>query len=303
MNFSDIVLADQYEYMVIAVDFLIAIFMLTAIGKVTGLVSSVKSMHELSEKDNFSYGISYAAAILAVGIMLTGALSGETTVSLFYEIGIVSAYGVLGIALMTATKHFLDKVSLPKISIRDEIIKGNAAAGIVDAANMLATAIIVRAVMIWVDTESFSGLFMVLAGFIFSQVLMMLVTRYRLFIYASRHNGESLQSAFETGNIALALRYFGHNVGVALAVTAASGIATYTEGQEIESAILWASVSLALTVGLSLLSIIARHIILWGINVVEEVDTQRNVGVGFIECMIYIANGVLMVALFGITAS
>ncbi len=303
MNFSDIVLADHYEYMVIAVDFLIAIFVLTAVGKVTGLVSNVKSVHELSVKDNVAFGISYAAAILAVGIMLTGALSGDVTVSLLYEVGIVSAYGVLGIVLMTMTKRVLDRISLPKIAIQDEIIKGNSAAGIVDAANMLATAIIVRAVMIWVDTESFSGLFMVLGGFVFSQVLMMLVTRYRLFVYASRHNGESLQSAFEAGNVALALRYFGHTVGVALAVTAASGIATYTEGQEIESAILWAAVSLALTVGLSLLSIFARHIILWGINVVEEVDRQKNVGIGFIECMIYIANGVLMVALFGISVS
>ncbi|MBL1277657.1 MAG: DUF350 domain-containing protein [Ectothiorhodospiraceae bacterium] len=303
MNFSDIVLADHYEYMIIAVDFIIAIAMLTAVGKVTGLVSNVKTVQELSVKDNFAFGISYAAAILAVGIMLTGALSGDVTISLLYEVGIVSAYGVLGIVLMTTTKRILDRVSLPKIAIQEQILKGNSAAGIVDAANMLATAIIVRAVMIWVDTESFSGLLMVLGGFVFSQILMMLVTRYRLFVYASRHNGENLQGAFEAGNIALALRYFGHNVGVALAVTAASGIATYTEGQEIESAILWAGVSLGLTIGLSLLSILARHIILWGINVVEEVDKQKNVGVGFIECMIYISNGVLMVALFGISAS
>lgn len=303
MNFSDIVEADHYEYMVIAVDFIIAILMLTAVGKVTGLVSNVKSIHELSEKDNISFGISYAAAILALGIMLTGALSGDVTISLVYEIGIVSAYGVLGIVLMTATKHFLDRVSLPKISIHKEILRGNSAAGIVDAANMLATAIIVRAVMIWVDTESYSGLLMVLGGFVFSQLLMVLVTRYRLFVYARRHNGKNLQSAFEEGNVALALRYFGHKMGVALAVTAASGIATYTEGQEIESAVLWALISLALTVGLSFLSIVARHIILWKIDVVDEVDNQKNIGVGFIECMIYIANGVLLVALFGISVN
>jgi uncharacterized membrane protein YjfL (UPF0719 family) len=303
MNFTDIILADHYEYMVIAIDLLIAIIMLTAVGKVTGLVSNVKSVHELSEKDNFAYGISFAAAILSIGIMLTGALSGDVTVSLVYEISIVSAYGVLGIALMTATKHFLDRFSLPKIAIHDEIMKGNSAAGIVDAANMLATAIIVRAVMIWVDTESFSGLLIVLAGFVFSQVLMVLVTRYRLYVYASRHSGKNLQSAFEAGNIALSLRYFGHKVGVALAVTAASGIATYTDGQEIESVILWVVISLALTVGLSILSILARKAILLGINVVEEVDTQKNIGVGFIECMIYIANGVLLVALFGISPS
>ena len=303
MNFSNIVMTDRYEYMVIVIDFLISVFILTAVGKVTGLVSNVKSVHELSEKDNFSFGISYAAAILAVGIMLTGALSGDVTISLVYEMSIVAAYGVLGIFLMTVTRHFLDRVSLPRISIHEQIVKGNSAAGIVDAANMLATAIIVRSVMIWVDTESFNGLLIVLAGFIFSQLLMVLVTRYRLFVYAKRHQGQNLQLAFEEGNIALALRYFGHKIGVALAVTAASGIASYTEGQVAESVMLWAAVSLGLTIGLSLLSIVARHVILWGINVVEEVDVQRNIGIGFIECIIYIANGVLLVALFGISNS
>jgi hypothetical protein len=55
MNFSDIVMTDRYEYLVIVTDFIISVLILTAVGKVTGLVSNVKSIHELSEKDNFSW--------------------------------------------------------------------------------------------------------------------------------------------------------------------------------------------------------------------------------------------------------
>ena len=89
---------------------------------------------------------------------------------------------------------------------------------------------------------------------------------------------------------------------VALAVTAASGIAVYTEGLELQITLIWGLVSLLMTIGLSLLSIAARHIILRGINVVEEVDEQQNVGVGLIEASIYIVNGFLLIALFGVTA-
>lgn len=300
MNLIDLIWIDRYEYMVLVVDFILVVAMLTAVGKMTGVVANVNSIKELSHKDNFSFGISYAGAILALGIMMTGTVSGDETISLVYEASIVFAYGILGILLMAITRHFLDKVSLPHISIHQQIINGNMAAGIVDAANMIGTAIIVRAAMIWVDTEAFSGLLVVLGGFVVSQIIMILVTRYRLFVYAKRHNGENLQKEFEAGNIAIAIRYLGHKIGVALAVTAASGITEYTYGAEIQAALLWFGFSIVMTILLSILSIIARHIILRGINVVEEVDDQKNIGIGLIEATIYIVNGVVLAALFAV---
>lgn len=300
MNVTDLLWLDRYEYMIVAVDFLLVVLMLTAVGKLTGVVANVNSIKELSEKDNYSFGISYAGAILALGIMMTGTVSGEETISLLYEASIVLAYGVLGIVLMALTRHFLDKVSLPNISIHKQIIAGNMAAGIIDAANMIATAIIVRAAMVWVDTEAFSGLLIVLIGFIVSQILMVLITRYRLFVYSKRHHGHNLQQEFESGNIAIAIRYLGHKIGVALAVTAASGIAEYTEGAEVQAVLLWVAVSFIMTIALSLFSIAARHVILWGINVVEEVDDQNNIGIGLIEATIFIVNGVILAALFAV---
>ena len=48
----------------------------------------------------------------------------------------------------------------------------------------------------------------------------------------------------------------------------------------------------------SLLAIIARNIVLLGVNVVEEVNDQNNVGVAAIEAAIYISIGMFFTALF-----
>jgi len=53
-----------------------------------------------------------------------------------------------------------------------------------------------------------------------------------------------------------------------------------------------------LTILLSFIAIIARKIVLFGVDVVEEVDNQNNVGVAAIEAAIAIAVGLFFVALF-----
>ena len=49
---------------------------------------------------------------------------------------------------------------------------------------------------------------------------------------------------------------------------------------------------------LSLIASLARKIVLLGVDVVEEVDNQNNVGVAAIEAAIAIAVGLFFVALF-----
>jgi len=299
MRLEDILMLDHYEYLTVAVDFVLFVVIMTVIGKVIGMVANVSSIHELSENDNASFGVSFAGALLAVTIMMTGAVSGEATISLVYEAGIVSAYGLLGITLMMLTRYLFDRWALPRIAIREHILAGNLAAAIIDAGNMIATAVVIRAVMIWVDSESYSGLSIVLAGFLFSQLVMIAVTRYRQYVYRRRHQGHLLQEAFANGNVAVALRYFGHRVGAGLAITAASGIARYNDGQAYFSALVWALVSVAAVALMSLLAIAARRLILSKVDIAEEVGRQQNTAIGLIEGTIYIILGIILAALFG----
>ena len=187
---------------------------------------------------------------------------------------------------------------LTGIQIQEEIKSGNLAAALVDAANTLATGLVLRAVMLWVESDTLNGLLVVLAAFVITQLLMALVSKFRLIIYAGRHDGESLQSAFVAGKVPLAIRFLGHLIGVALAITAASGVVAYQTENLVAALLVWAGISLVFTFLVSLLSIIARYAVLYGVDVVEEVDNQNNVGVAAIEASISISIGLFFVALF-----
>lgn len=282
---------------ILFVDLVLAVLLLTAYRKVAGVISNVSSTDELAEKDNVAFGWVFAAGVLSLSIVMTGAISGEAPDSIFYEIALIIAYGVVGIVLMMFTRKVFDSFTLTEINVHEQVMKGNIAVAIADIGNLLATAIIVRAVMVWIDDTSLFGLVAVIIGFVVSQAVLMLVTKYRMRVYAKRHSGESLQTAMANGNKALALRYAGHKIGVALAVTAASGFVPYNDERVIAACLVWGAISIILTVVLSSLAIVARHAILAKIDVVEEVDNQQNMGIGFAEAAIYVAIGLLLSSL------
>jgi len=282
---------------ILAIDLILAVILLTAFRKLAGLISNVSTTEELSVKDNFAFGLVFAGGLISLSIVLTGVVSGDAGNSLLHEIVLVVTYGVLGIILMMLSRKVLDNFALPNINIQEEILKGNMAAAIIDVGNLLATAIIVKAVMAWIDDNSLFGLISVVVGFIISQLVLILVTLYRSKVYASRHNGNSLQDALKIGNCAIALRYCGHKIGVALAVTAASGFVVYNDERIFMASFAWGLISVALTVVLSLIAIAARQVILAKIDVVNEVDHQQNIGIGFIEATIYISIGLLLAGL------
>ena len=76
----------------------------------------------------------------------------------------------------------------------------------------------------------------------------------------------------------------------------------YLPGNALEFAILygtWLAWAVVLAVVLSALSIIAQRVVLLGIDVVEEVDNQRNIGVAAIEAAIFIGFGLIITGVLG----
>ena len=289
---------DIFIYQILFIDLVIAVAMIAALRFLSGVVANVSSTEELATRDNFAYGIAMAGGILSLAMMLTGAVSGQPGSTYLNEIISVLAYGILGLLLIKVGRWMQDKIVLRGIELQDQIRAGNLAAAVVDAANTIATGLMLRAVMLWVETDALSGLLLVLSAFVSVQILLAIVASYRGWVYSRRHDGSSLQLALNDGQIALAIRFFGHVIGVALAVTAASGIVAYFT-EEIALALLrWVGVALILTIFLSLIASLARKIVLLGVDVVEEVDNQNNVGVAAIEAAIAIAVGLFFVALF-----
>ena len=72
--------------------------------------------------------------------------------------------------------------------------------------------------------------------------------------------------------------------------SAVTGVAVY---------LWWLVYALLLAAALVVAALIARKAILFGVNVVAEVDEQNNIGVAAIEAAIYLGLGVVIQALLG----
>ena len=281
----------------LAIDLTIAILLLGAMRFVSGLSAGVNTKEELAQKDNFAFGISLAGSIAALGIVLTGAITGETASSYLMEIIGMFAYGLYGLILIKVGRIIHDKIALQKIDKTALIKEQNLTIGLVDAAGAIATAIIIRAVLLWVDGLDLNTFIAITSGFIVAQTMLVLVTRLKEKQYASNNQEDSLQEALKNGQLALAIRYSGQVISTALAVTAASHFLTYSPETLVMNLLGWLVFGIIMTLLVSILTSIAKRIVLMGINLVEEVDQQHNVGVASIEMAISISIALILTAL------
>lgn len=296
-TFVEITALNQELFVFLAIDVVVAIFLLGTMRFVSGLSSKVNSTDELAKEDNFAFGISVAGSIAALGIVLTGAISGETAHSYLVEfIGMLS-YGLFGLLLIKVGRYVHDKFALNQLDKTEQIKSKNITVGIVDAAGAIATAIVIRAVLIWVDGLSFSTFVAITSGFVVSQAMLVLVTRIKESQYKKNNQEDCMQEAFEKGQIALAIRYAGQVISTALAVTAASYFLTYSPETLVSNIIGWLVFGIIMTLLVVILTTIAKRIILWGIDLVEEVDQQHNIGVASIEMAISISIALILTAL------
>ncbi len=284
---------------IIGIDLIIAIIAISSIRHLQGLLAGINTTDELSKKDNFAFGISIAGGALAVSLILFAAVSGDASVSLLHEAGNVAVYALAGIIFLKVGTIINDAIIFNKLSLKAKIADKNISAGIVQAANMVALGIIIHSAMNWESTGGYSGLIPVALVFIASQIILLIVTRLRGAIYQKRHSGKQLQEALSDGNVALAIRYAGHILGTALALSAASGMVVFLPQDIASSMISWFAVAVVITILLSPIATIARMVVLSGINIVDEIDNQQNVGVAYIEAAIYIAVGFIFKGLLG----
>ncbi|WP_371186476.1 DUF350 domain-containing protein [Thalassotalea maritima] len=288
---------NQDLLIILAIDVAIAILLLTAMRFISGFTAKVSTKHELAKEDNFAFGISVAGSISALGIVLSGAITGESADSFTTEaIGMLS-YGLLGLVLIKFGRFVHDKLALNKLDKMTEIRNRNITVGIVDAASAIATAIVIRAVLIWVDGLNIYTFVAIFSGFVVSQVTLVLITRIRETHYARNNQNDCMQEAFVDGQVALALRYSGQIISTALAMTAASYFLIYTPETIVENLLGWLVFGLLMTVLVSFLTYFAKRIILIGINTFEEVDQQHNIGVAAVEMAISIAIAMILTGL------
>jgi len=296
-TFIDITALNQDLLIYLAIDISIAIVLLGAMRFISGFSAKVNSTEELAKEDNFAFGISVAGSIAALGIVLTGAITGENAPSYLMEAIGMFSYGLLGLILIKVGRIVHDKIALNEIDKNQHIKKHNLTVGIVDAAGAIATAIIIRAVLLWVDGLSLMTFIAIICGFIVAQTMLVLVTRIKEKQYAKNNQGSCMQEAFGNGQVALAIRYTGQVISTALAVTAASHFLNYSPETLVVNLAAWLIFGIVMTLLVSLLTSLAKKLILWGINLVEEVDQQHNIGVASVEMAISISIALILTAL------
>ena len=287
---------------IVALDLAIAVAAICALRYGAGVLFGVDSRDELAEKDNLAFGVALAGGALAVALILAAAAAGDPAVTFATEAGVVAAYAVLGLALLKVGILVNDWVVFHKFSLKAAIGSQNTAAGTVQAANLVALGVLINGAINWAEGDLLQGLISVVVMFFLAQFVVLGVTRTRAIIYARRHDGERWQAAIEGGNTALGIRYAGHLIGTALASSSAGGMVAFVAGADggaVVAYVAWFVWAVVLAAALLMLSMLAQKVILGGVDVVAEVDEQRNVGVAAIEAAVFVGIGLVIRAVAG----
>lgn len=280
------------------IDIAIVFLLFVSLRVVKGMISNVHATDEIASRDNIAFGISFAGALLALGIMLTGVSKGAFGYSLLNEALTMAAYGVAGLFLIMVGRFFQDKFVLPSIDLHQQIKQGNVTAAIVDVGHVSSVGIIVHGVMLWVNTQGWQALPVILAAFAISQLLLALVSKYRVHLFkAASGDSECIQKAMEEGNIAIGVRYAGFLVGASLAISASSGFIRYEPDHAFLAAIFWGIAALVMLVVFFAIQFLAMKVLLWKVNISDEVDRQKNTGVAAIEAALSCSLGMILVSL------
>lgn len=273
---------DLWVYLV--TDMVIAIFLLTMLRWIAGrLAKEHRQPKGRKAHHNYAYGISVAGRLMALAVVLAGAVENSTKGELLNSVVTMMVYGVIGILLIKVGRFAHDKFVLHQLDKEFHIKDRNISIALVDASSSIATALIVQSVMTWVtgfDSNAFIAIF---SGFLVSQTILLAMTRLYERRFRENNRSGSLQAALTKGQMALAIQHSGHLLGTALAVTAASNLLVYNPVGYVSNLTSWLILGLSLTLVLTFLVTIARRFILARINLVQEIDLQHNIGVAAIE--------------------
>lgn len=294
--------ASVWIWAIVVLDLVVAIAAICALRYVSGLLFGVDSRDELAEKDNLAFGLTLAGGAGAVALVLAAATAGDPAVDFARELGVVALYAVVGLVLLKVGMLINDWVVFNEFSLKQAIGGGNVAAGTAQAANLIAIGILVNAAIGYSEGGLAISVAAVVVVFLLAQIVLLGVTRLRGLIYAKRNDGAKWQAAIDSGNTALGVRYAGHLIGTALAVSSAGGMIVYVVPPDAGMVLVYAALlglAVILAGVLLLLSMLAQRAILHGIDVVEEVDVQANIGVAAIEASVFIGVGLVMHAVIG----
>lgn len=285
---------DSSYNLVLLFDFLIIIGLFLSLRFFSGAIHNFNASDELFKKDNVAFSISLCGLTLGLTLMIMGVIYGDPLVDIYESVIGIGLYGILGIILLAVSRIIFDKIALYKISLSDQIRKGNVAAAIIDAGNVIATGIIINTAMIWVEENTLDGLLFVIFAFVLSQILLTITSFLRFKIFSLRFPNNDMQQEFLKDNRALALHFAGRKIGAAFAIGAAASIMVFEASDLVTLAFVWFGLSILFILVLNIIAAIVDYIILFKIDIRQELIVERNIAVGLIQFVIYGTLGLII---------
>lgn len=283
----------------LAMDVGIALVLLMIMKWLTGALRKYSVTEELGVKDNFAFGISIAGSMLSLCIVLSSVVGRHVGVG-YQEaaIGMVT-FGAAGILLVKLGRFAHDKLVLNQVDTHEMIAQRSVSIALVDAASLVASAIVLRNIMLWVDGSDMNAMIAIVTGFSVVLTMLLVMTRILEFRYAKNNQNDAFQGALEKGHLALAIEHAGNLLGTAMIVSAAKNLLMYSPSGYVSNITGWLIVSVCMAFALHILVLISKQIIMFGMNYRTEVDQQHNVGVASLGFALSLGNAMIINAILG----
>jgi hypothetical protein len=285
----------------LAIDVGIALILLFVVRWMSGRVTKISVSNELGERDNFAFGISVAGRMLSLCIVL-GSVVGRHIGEGYQGAAIgMLLFGVISIALVKLGRIAHDKIVLNKLDKEQMIADKNVSVALVDAASAIASAIMLRSMLLWVEGTDVNAIVAITTGFIVVLLVLLLMTRLYELRFATNNQNDSFQKILCKGHIALAIEHSGNLIGTAIIVSAASVLLTYDPQTYVSNVTGWLIVGFALSMSLLMMVTVAKRLVLSGLDWKQEVDQQHNVGVASIQLVLSVGIAFIVIGVFTYT--
>lgn len=265
--------------------YFVASLILIFIGRVVYKLFHPKlnTRYELLEKDNLAFSFSYVGYFVGLLLAIGSALLGEH-VSLEADLMAIAIYGLGAIFLLNISTIINEYVIFNKFKISKEILEDqNSGTGIIEAANYIATGLIILGASKGADENLMIVVYWAIAqvALILSSFVYNIITPY------------NIHTEIEKDNIAVGLGYAGSLVGIAIVLSYA---VSFSYDSLSETFVTTGILLLIALIALPVTRLITDKVILPGYDLKAELVEQSkpNIGAGLIEAMAYISSALLI---------
>jgi uncharacterized membrane protein YjfL (UPF0719 family) len=277
------------DNLLVSLLYLVLGFALFYIGKIVfQLVNKgIDVNHELVEKDNLAFALTnvgyYIGLLLAIGAAMSNEHFGT---HIWHNLLDVAIMGGLAIILLNISAIINDKLILREFSARKEIIEDqNSGTGIIEAANYIATGLILNGVL----KENSDAYYEVVILFLIAQIAMILVS-----LVYNAITPYDVHEHIEKDNVAVGIGFAGAMIAIANLIAYGVSLESNTWIEVGEILVLETGIGLLV---LPVVRFVTDKILLPGQNLTDEIVNQEkpNIGAAIIEAFAYIGGSALII--------